>query len=61
MLTEVKHWHVTYNDMHNLIRSVTPEIAQKFNPDLLIAIGMYSLMVNPLSLICITVIQVEGQ
>ncbi|KAF8227518.1 PRTase-like protein [Tricholoma matsutake] len=39
MLTEVKHWHVTYNDMHNLIRSVTPEIAQKFNPDLLIAIG----------------------
>ncbi|KAH6916231.1 hypothetical protein BKA70DRAFT_1255083 [Coprinopsis sp. MPI-PUGE-AT-0042] len=36
---DVKHLRVTYNDIHNLIRRRTPEIAQKFNPDLLIAIG----------------------
>lgn len=36
---EVKHLRVTYNDIHNLIRRRTPDIAEKFNPDLLIAIG----------------------
>jgi hypoxanthine phosphoribosyltransferase len=63
MLTEVKHWHVTYNDIHNLIRSATPKIAEEFNPELLIAIGMHSFIVNSLSLllICFAVIQVEGQ
>lgn len=35
----VQHWHVTYNDIHNLLRSSTPKIAQSFNPDTLIAIG----------------------
>ncbi|KAF9005895.1 hypothetical protein BDQ17DRAFT_1540532 [Cyathus striatus] len=39
MAEQVKHWHVTYNDIHNLIHSVTPNIAAQFNPDLLIAIG----------------------
>ncbi|KAJ2919502.1 hypothetical protein MD484_g933, partial [Candolleomyces efflorescens] len=35
----VQHLWVTYNDIHNLIRERTPEIARSFNPDLLIAIG----------------------
>ncbi|KAJ7767464.1 phosphoribosyltransferase-like protein [Mycena maculata] len=39
MATEVKHLHVTYNDIHNLIRYSTPKIATEFNPDLLVAIG----------------------
>nr|AFU72284.1 hypoxanthine-xanthine-guanine phospho-ribosyltransferase [Amanita strobiliformis] len=39
MVDEIQHLHVTYNDIHNLIRSVTPQIAREFNPDLLIAIG----------------------
>lgn len=39
MSPEVKHWRVTYNDIHNLIRSATPNIASHFNPDLLVAIG----------------------
>ncbi|KAJ3766201.1 hypothetical protein FB446DRAFT_794325 [Lentinula raphanica] len=37
---QVKHLHVTYNDIHNLIRKYTPKIAKEFSPDLLIAIGM---------------------
>ncbi|KAJ3841344.1 hypothetical protein F5878DRAFT_610544 [Lentinula raphanica] len=36
---QVKHLHVTYNDIHNLIRKYTPKIAEEFSPDLLIAIG----------------------
>ncbi|KAG5338427.1 hypothetical protein C0989_007311 [Termitomyces sp. Mn162] len=32
---QVKHWRVTYNDIHNLIRGVTPKLAQDFNPDLM--------------------------
>jgi hypothetical protein len=35
----VQHLRVTYNDIHKLIHRKTPEIASKFNPDLLIAIG----------------------
>ena len=42
MANEIKYWHVTYNDIHNLIREVTPKIAAEFNPDLLIAIGSWS-------------------
>lgn len=38
-MAEVKHCRVTYNDIHNLIRNVTPKIAAEFNPDLMIAIG----------------------
>ncbi|KAJ7245158.1 PRTase-like protein [Mycena haematopus] len=34
----VQHLCVTYNDIHNLIRKSTPELA-KYNPDLLVAIG----------------------
>ncbi|KAJ3912556.1 hypothetical protein F5877DRAFT_93525 [Lentinula edodes] len=43
MLTEseVKHWHVTYNNIHNLIHKNTPKIATEFNPDLLVAIGFF--------------------
>lgn len=39
-MAEVQHWRVTYNDIHNLIRHATSEVAQDFNPDLMIAIGM---------------------
>ncbi|KDR65735.1 hypothetical protein GALMADRAFT_260142 [Galerina marginata CBS 339.88] len=38
-MNEIQYWHVTYNDIHNLIRQSTPKIATEFNPDLLIAIG----------------------
>ncbi|KAG5641979.1 hypothetical protein DXG03_003832 [Asterophora parasitica] len=38
-MAEVQHWRVTYNDIHNLIRNVTPKIAEEFNPDIMIAIG----------------------
>lgn len=41
MANEIKYWHVTYNDIHNLIREATPKIAAEFNPDLLIAIGSW--------------------
>ncbi|KAJ6518622.1 hypothetical protein C8R45DRAFT_948722 [Mycena sanguinolenta] len=34
----VQHLRVTYNDIHNLIRKSTPEIA-KYDPGLLVAIG----------------------
>ncbi|KAE9400379.1 PRTase-like protein [Gymnopus androsaceus JB14] len=37
--TQVKHWHVTYNNIHNLIRRCTPKIAAEFTPDLMVAIG----------------------
>jgi len=37
--SEVQHWHVTYNEIHNLIRASTPKIGSEFNPDLLVAIG----------------------
>jgi len=43
MSTEVKHFRVTYNDIHNLIRTATPTIAE-FNPDLLVAIGVLNLL-----------------
>lgn len=39
MSEQVKHWRVTYNDIHNLIRNSTPMIVEQYNPDLLIAIG----------------------
>ncbi|PFH46877.1 hypothetical protein AMATHDRAFT_88049 [Amanita thiersii Skay4041] len=39
MANQVQHWRVTYNDIHNLIRKITPQIAHQFNPDTLIAIG----------------------
>lgn len=38
------HWqflHITYNEIHNLVRSAVPQIAREFNPDLLIAIGKH--------------------
>lgn len=41
MADQIKYWHVTYNDIHNLIRESTPKIAKEFNPDLLIAIGSF--------------------
>jgi hypothetical protein len=41
MSEQIKYWHVTYNDIHNLIRKVSPKIAADFNPDLLIAIGSF--------------------
>ncbi|KAF8631913.1 hypothetical protein AX15_002170 [Amanita polypyramis BW_CC] len=39
MANNIQRQHITYNDVHNTIRSVAPSIAQEFNPDLLIAIG----------------------
>ena len=41
MAEQIQHLHVTYNDIHNLIRQNTPKIAREFNPDLLIAIGLF--------------------
>lgn len=41
MAEQIQHLHVTYNDIHNLIRENTPKIATEFNPDLLIAIGLF--------------------
>ncbi|KAK0238735.1 hypothetical protein EDD85DRAFT_827946 [Armillaria nabsnona] len=38
-MEQVKHWRVTYNNIHNLIRKNTPKVAAEFNPDLLVAIG----------------------
>ncbi|KAK0488801.1 hypothetical protein IW261DRAFT_1441593 [Armillaria novae-zelandiae] len=38
-MEQVKHWRVTYNNIHNLIRTNTPKVAAEFNPDLLVAIG----------------------
>lgn len=46
MADQVQHWRVTYNDIHNLIRKTTPKIAQEFNPDLLIAIGAFSIFLS---------------
>ena len=42
MAEQIQHLHVTYNDIHNLIRENTPKIAIEFNPDLLIAIGLFA-------------------
>ncbi|KAK7056191.1 hypothetical protein VNI00_002743 [Paramarasmius palmivorus] len=63
MSNEVKHWHVTYNDIHNLIRKCTPKIASEFNPDLLLAIGMFFHASFPPLHVCSNrnTIQVEGQ
>lgn len=41
MTEQIQHLHVTYNDIHDLIRQNTPKIAREFNPDLLIAIGLF--------------------
>lgn len=49
-MADVKHWRVTYNDIHNLIRDATPKIATEFNPDLMIAIGKPSIILNDLDL-----------
>ena len=38
-MDQVKHWRVTYNHIHNLIRKNTHKVAAEFNPDLLVAIG----------------------
>jgi hypothetical protein len=42
MAEQIQHLHVTYNDIHKLIRKNTPKI-KEFNPDLLIAIGLFLL------------------
>lgn len=36
-----QYLHITYNEIHNLVRGAAPQIAREFNPDLLIAIGKY--------------------
>lgn len=41
MAEQIKHLHVTYNDIHHLIGQNTHKIAKEFNPDLLIAIGLF--------------------
>jgi len=40
MVEQVQHWRVTYNDIHNLIRRATPVINEKFDPNLMVAIGL---------------------
>ncbi|KAF5351545.1 hypothetical protein D9758_007176 [Tetrapyrgos nigripes] len=39
MANQVGHLHVTYNNIHNLIKECTPKIGDEFNPDLMVAIG----------------------
>ena len=46
MAEQIQHLHVTYNDIHDLIRQNTPKIAREFNPDLLIAIGLYQVLAD---------------
>jgi uncharacterized protein len=41
MASEPQHFRVTYNEVHNLIKRSSEEIA-KFEPDLILAIGMDS-------------------
>ncbi|TRM69827.1 hypothetical protein BD626DRAFT_475419 [Schizophyllum amplum] len=38
-MAEVEHFHVSYNDVHNIIKDVSPAIINDFQPDLLLAIG----------------------
>lgn len=52
MSEQVKHWRVTYNEIHNLIRKCTPSIAAQYNPDLLIAIGGGSAFDHLLIIVC---------
>ena len=40
MAEQIQHLHITYNEIHDLIRKNTPRIAREFIPDLLIAIGL---------------------
>jgi uncharacterized protein len=42
-MTEPEHIRATYNDVHNLIKKSSTEIAE-FKPDILIAIGSYTLV-----------------
>lgn len=58
MSKQIKYWHVTYNDIHNLIRKVSPKIAADFNPDLLIAIGSFQ---PPLWLTCYSFSHCRGR
>ena len=40
-MSEVQHIRVTYNDVHNIIKTASEKIAD-WKPDLLIAIGEFS-------------------
>jgi hypothetical protein len=46
MAAQPKHFRVTYNQVHNLIKRTAKEIAE-FKPDVLLAIGKKSLISNP--------------
>jgi hypoxanthine phosphoribosyltransferase len=41
MAAETKHFRITYNQVHNLIKRTAKEIAE-FKPDVLLAIGNIS-------------------
>lgn len=56
---EPEHLHMTYNDIHNLIRAAADRIAE-FKPDMLIAIGAHVLCINRPALTSHAV-QVEGK
>jgi len=55
MPEEVQHLHVSYNDIHNLIRRNTPKIVADFDPTLLIAIGLslFSIIYPYILIICL--------
>ena len=38
-MAEVEHLHVSYNDVHNIIKDTAGAIVREFQPDLLLAIG----------------------
>jgi hypothetical protein len=52
MATEPKHFRITYNQVHNLIKRSAKEIAD-FKPDVLLAIGKHfnTLISNPCRLL----------
>ena len=40
-MAEVEHLHVSYNDVHNIIKDTAGAIVREFQPDLLLAIGRH--------------------
>jgi len=44
MASEPAHLAVTYDEVHRTIRASAEQIKKEFNPDMLIAIGAWSLL-----------------
>lgn len=46
-MPEQEHFRITYNEVHNLIRSSARKIQEDFKPDMFIAIGALPLPIVP--------------